>query len=129
MNRRKSLTPPARPDFRRLVYAVVARVPKGRVATYGQVALLAGRPRAARLVGWIAHSGPAHVPWQRVVNRLGGLARGYTGGRHGHRIELERDGVAVRQDGTVDLAQYQWHPRGKLRRQCATSSAQVLRQR
>jgi methylated-DNA-protein-cysteine methyltransferase-like protein len=97
-------------EFRRRVHAVVARVPRGRVITYGQVAALAGRPRAARLVGWLAHSGPAALPWQRVVNRFGGLARGYTGGRRGHREDLQRDGVTVRDDETVDLQRYQWRP-------------------
>src|SRR3990170_2882576 len=77
-------------DFRRVVDTIVAQVPRGKVVTYGQLAILAGRPRAARLVG--------------------GLARGYTGGRYGQRIELERDGVVVRDDGTVDLARYQWWP-------------------
>ena len=98
-------------DFRGIVYAIVARVPRGKVVTYGQLAILAGRPRAARLVGWLAHSGPSHLPWQRVVNRFGGLARGYTGGRYGHRIDLDRDGVVVRDDETVDLTRYQWWPR------------------
>jgi len=98
-------------DFRQRVYAVVAHIPRGKVATYGQVALLAGRPRAARQVGWIAHAGHPSLPWQRVVNRFGGLARGYTGGRDGHRRDLKRDGVRVREDDTVDLARYLWRPR------------------
>jgi len=102
--------PLAESDFRRRVYAVVARVPRGRVITYGQLAALAGRPRAARMVGWIAHTGLPRLPWQRVVNRFGGLARGYTGGRYGHRRDLEREGVVVRDDNTVDLARYQWQP-------------------
>src|SRR2546426_714601 len=66
------------------VHALVRAVPRGRVVTYGQIAQLAGRPRAAREVGWIAHAGGKGIPWQRVVNRAGGLASGYTGGRAGH---------------------------------------------
>jgi methylated-DNA-protein-cysteine methyltransferase-like protein len=96
--------------FRERVYAVVSRIPRGRVLTYGDVAALAGRPRAAREVGWIAHRGPSHLPWQRVVNRHGGLASGYEGGRQAHRRALERDGVQVRPDGTVDLSRYRWTP-------------------
>jgi methylated-DNA-protein-cysteine methyltransferase-like protein len=96
--------------FRERVYAVVSRIPRGRVLTYGDVAELAGRPRAAREVGWIAHRGPSHLPWQRVVNRHGGLASGYEGGRQAHRRALERDGVQVRPDGTVDLSRYRWTP-------------------
>ncbi len=98
------------PPFRQIVYAVVARVPRGRVVTYGQVAALAGRPRAARMVGWIAHTGAPGLPWQRVVNHAGGLAKGYTGGREGHKAALRRDGVVVRRDETVDLVRYQWRP-------------------
>ena len=96
--------------FRQRVYDIVARIPKGKVATYGQVALLAGIPRAAREVGWIAHTGPSHLPWQRVVNRFGGLAKGYPGGQSGHKIDIEKDGVIIRDDFTVDLEKYQWWP-------------------
>jgi len=97
-------------EFRRRVYEIVAMVPRGKVVTYGQVALLAGIPRAAREVGWIAHAGPSNLPWQRVVNRFGGLAKGYHGGQLGHKADLEKDGVAVHQDLTVALARYQWVP-------------------
>jgi len=78
--------------------------------TYGQVALLAGQPHGAREVGWIAYAGGDGIPWQRVVNRYGGLAKGYTGGPAGHRRALRRDGVAVMRDGRVDLRIYQWWP-------------------
>lgn len=105
----------ARPEtFRERVYAVVLRIPRGRVLTYGDVAALAGRPRAAREVGWIAHQGPAQLPWQRVVNRYGELASGYEGGREGHRRALEREGVRVCPDGKVDLSRYRWTPQGDL---------------
>jgi len=96
--------------LRKRVYDIVALVPRGRVVTYGQVALLTGIPRAAREVGWIAHTGPSHLPWQRVVNRFGGLAKGYPGGQPGHKFDLGKDGVEVRSDCSVDLAQYQWWP-------------------
>ncbi len=92
------------------VHAIVRAVPRGRVVTYGQVARLAGRPRAAREVGWIAHAGGARIPWQRVVNRYGGLASGYTGGPAGHGRALRRDGVVVGPHGRVDLRIYQWWP-------------------
>lgn len=75
--------------FTERVRAIVAAVPVGRVVTYGQVASLAGRPGAAREVGWIAHAGGVGLPWYRVVNATGGLARGYEGGRQGHRAALE----------------------------------------
>ena len=92
------------------VHALVCAVPKGRVVTYGQIARLAGRPRAAREVGWIAHAGGDGIPWQRVVNRTGGLASGYSGGRTGHRRALARDGVRAGSEDRVDLSAYQWWP-------------------
>lgn len=99
-------------SFRDRVHAIVRAVPKGRVVTYGQVARLAGRPRAAREVGWIAHAGGARVPWQRVVNREGGLARGYTGGPAGQKKALQREGVRVGANYRVNLRRYLWWPSG-----------------
>lgn len=96
--------------LRQRVYAILRSVPRGSVVTYGQLALLAGYPRAARQVGWLAHSGCPDLPWRRVVNRFGGLASGYRGGRRGQRTDLRADGVRVRADFTVDLDRYQWWP-------------------
>lgn len=107
-------TNPARPrNFRILVWEVVRAIPRGRVMTYGQIAALLGAPRAARAVGYVMAGTPeeAGVPCQRVVNRWGGLAAGYGwGGAHRHRADLEADGVAVRDDYTVDLPLYLWTP-------------------
>jgi alkylated DNA nucleotide flippase Atl1 len=63
--------------------------------SYGQLAALSGSPRAARIVGSIAHFGDDALPWHRVVNRLGGLASGYPGGRNAHKEHLESEGVLV----------------------------------
>ncbi len=82
-------------QFAERVFALVAQIPKGRVMTYGQLAALAGNARAARIVGGIAHYGPPDLPWQRVVNKQGGLAAGYYGGREGHKRDLEAEGVQV----------------------------------
>jgi len=84
--------------------------------TYGQVALLAGKRHGAREVGWIAHAGGEGIPWQRVVNRFGDLARGFMGGREGHQRALRRDGVRVGPDGRVDLARYLWWPDARTRK-------------
>ena len=92
------------------VHAIVRAVPRGHVVTYGQLARLAGRPHAAREVGWIAHVGGQGIPWQRVVDRFGGLASGYGGGRAGQQAALRRDGIAVRADQRVNLSIYQWWP-------------------
>ena len=97
--------------FAAAVYAVVAGIPRGRVMTYGQIAALTGHPRAARQVGQTAHWGPFDLPWQRVVNKSGGLAGGYTtGGREAHKHDLEADGVAVSSDYTVDVDNLIWWP-------------------
>lgn len=82
--------------FREDVYAIVKQIPRGRVMTYGQIAALCGSPRSARIVGQVAHWGPMDLPWQRVVNKTGGLAGGYTtGGKEAHKRDLEADGIEV----------------------------------
>lgn len=98
-------------EFKERVYALVARIPKGKVMTYGQVAALCGAPYAAWEVGQIAHFGPADLPWQRVVNKQGGLARAYTwGGLEGHKQALEADGIEVAGDYTIRLEDALWQP-------------------
>src|SRR3982751_6052189 len=90
--------------FKQRVYELVAQIPKGRVMTYGQVAAYCGAAWAAWEVGQIAHSGPEGLPWQRVVNKQGGLAAGWPGGGRGaHAAKLRDDGVEVSEDFTVDV--------------------------
>lgn len=99
--------------FTEKVYAVVAQIPKGRVMTYGQIAALIGHPMASRQVGGTAHFGDPDIPWQRVVNKQGGLASGYPGGRAGHKRDLEAEGVEVQgEDDTyfIDIQKYIWWP-------------------
>lgn len=96
--------------FRQLVEEVVAQIPRGRVMTYGQIAALCGNARAARIVGGIAHFGDPNLPWQRVVNRSGGLALGYPGGREGHKQVLEAEGVRVNEDFQVNVQELLWMP-------------------
>lgn len=98
--------------FRQRVEALVAHIPRGRVMTYGQLAALCGNARAARIVGGIAHFGDPDLPWQRVVNKQGGLAAGYPGGRRGHKQVLEAEGVIVSADYQVDIAALLWWPSG-----------------
>lgn len=91
--------------------ALVRQIPEGRVMTYGQIAGLCGNARAARIVGGIAHFGDPEIPWQRVVNKTGGLAAGYPGGRAVHRRHLEAEGIDVDdQYRIVMLDRYIWHP-------------------
>lgn len=97
--------------FRDKVYEVVASIPFGKVMTYGEVAALAGHPYAARIVGGIAHYGPQELPWHRVVNRFGGLASGFPGGRERHRSELEAENILVDDDYIIiNFQSYKWQP-------------------
>ncbi len=95
------------------VLEIVRMIPRGRVLTYGQVALLAGIPRGARQVGRILYQsgGTPGVPWQRVINRYGGLSTYKIGSGELQRELLEAEGIEFKPDGTLDLRQYQWRPR------------------
>lgn len=92
------------------IYDVVKEIPKGKVATYGQIASLAGNKRWARVVGYALHANPEHgiIPCHRVVNRFGEVSRAFAFGGENRQIELlESEGVAFT-DGRVDLERYQW---------------------
>jgi methylated-DNA-protein-cysteine methyltransferase related protein len=95
------------------ILATVRRVPRGRVATYGQIARVAGLPRHARHVGWALHALPAHssVPWHRVLNARGAISlRGADGAADTQRLRLEREGVRFGASGRVSLKQFGWVP-------------------
>lgn len=84
-------------NFAERVNVVVSQIPRGKVMTYGQIAAICGNARAARIVGGIAHYGNPALPWQRVVNKKGGLASGYPGGREAHKQDLVNEGVSFRE--------------------------------
>lgn len=99
--------------FAQAVWRLVRRIPRGRVATYGQLAGLLGRPRAARAVGHAMHGCPRDVPWHRVVNASGGISRrARMESMVTQRILLIREGVALRA-GRVVLARHRWHRAGR----------------
>ena len=93
-------------------YDIVRRIPAGKVATYGQVARLAGMPRCARTVGYaMAACRDASVPCHRVVDRFGGTKACFDTCAPGtQRAMLEAEGVLFRPDGTVDLEHCRWEP-------------------
>lgn len=100
-------------QFAERVYALVASIPNGRVMTYGQIAARCGSARASRIVGGIAHFGPVDLPWHRVVNKKGGLAAGYYGGREGHKKDLEAEGIEVfgeLGDYHIKVEELLWNP-------------------
>ncbi len=97
-------------NFKQQVCELVTQIPRGRVMTYGQIATLCGRPRAARIVGGVAHYGDLNLPWQRVVKKDGSLAEGYPGGTEGHKAALEAEGIKVKQNYRIDMEHYLWRP-------------------
>jgi methylated-DNA-protein-cysteine methyltransferase-like protein len=105
---------PSKSSSYRRIYAAVSRIPKGRVATYGQIAAVARLPRQARLVGYAMHALPADsdVPWHRVVNAAGKISiRGDGLGHDELQAQLlKREGVRFVKDA-IPLARYRWKPR------------------
>ena len=98
------------------IYAVVKKIPRGRVATYGQIAALAGMPRHARQAGYALAATPEgmKIPWHRVINAQGRISlrlRQWDSGSDDYqRILLEAEGVAFDRSGRVDLTRFRWQP-------------------
>ncbi len=113
LRRVKARSPSPSGTYRR-VWDVVERIPEGRVATYGQVAALAGFPRHARLAGYALHALPlgSRVPWHRVVNAKGEVSPRRDGSGHEHlqRVLLRKEGIRFDRAGRLDLAKVRWRP-------------------
>ena len=96
------------------IYAVVGRIPAGCVATYGQVACLAGLPGRARLVGYAlsALAGRSNIPWQRVVNAQGRISSRSCGSDADmeQRLRLEQEGIGFDASGRIPLERFLWLP-------------------
>ncbi|HEY8156665.1 MAG TPA: MGMT family protein [Myxococcota bacterium] len=108
------MAPPRNPGSYARIHAVVRRIPRGRVATYGQVAALAGLPGQARQVGYALHAlaEGSPVPWQRVVNAQGEVSPRRMPGWDGlQRALLEREGIDFDARGRIDLESRRWRPR------------------
>ena len=100
------------------IYTVVRRIPRGRVATYGQIASLAVLPGHARQVGYALHALPDDtvVPWHRVVNAAGRLSpRAIPNGELTQQLLLAREGIRFDAGGRLSLTQLQWKPSRKER--------------
>jgi methylated-DNA-protein-cysteine methyltransferase-like protein len=96
------------------IYAVVRKIPCGRVATYGQIATIAGLRGHARQVGYALYAlkSSTGVPWQRVINAQGRISLRATTGGFSQRMLLEREGVVFDAGGRVSLKKYGWRRRG-----------------
>ena len=92
------------------IYETVKRIPRGKVATYGQIADLAGFPRQARMVGYALHSTPddIDIPWHRVINSQGEISLRESGGGEMQRDLLENEGIKFTSSGKISLAEYRW---------------------
>ncbi len=95
--------------FRARVVTLVCAVPPGKVATYGQIALLAGHPKAARQVGGVLYGlRDSDVPWQRIINAQGGISTCKVGAGELQRALLESEGITFDREGRCDLERYRW---------------------
>ena len=97
-------------EFKRKIEELIAEVPAGKVTTYGDLAAMAGHPYAARIVGGMAHYGNQELPWHRLVNRFGGLASGYHGGREAQQVHLEAEGHTCTNFVLNNFKEIRWRP-------------------
>jgi methylated-DNA-protein-cysteine methyltransferase-like protein len=94
------------------VYEIVAQIPKGKVATYGQIALLLGEPRSARIVGWAMRVAPEHLnlPCHRVVNKLGEMSPDYVfGSSKIQKAMLISEGITFKANGCIAMKKHLWN--------------------
>jgi len=93
------------------IYQIVKKIPRGKVATYGQIAILAGFPRQARLIGYALNSLPEdlEIPWHRVINSQGKISFSADSGWYEYQKSLlENEGIEFSPAGKIDLQQFQW---------------------
>jgi methylated-DNA-protein-cysteine methyltransferase-like protein len=102
--------------FFQRVYDIVAQIPAGKVATYGQIAQLLGEPRSARTVGWAMREAPEglNLPCHRVVNRYGEMAPEYAfGSREIQKSILAQEGITFKENGCIDMEKHLWNGSNK----------------
>jgi len=98
-------------NFRVKIEALMAQVPYGQVTTYGDLAGLAGHANASRIVGGVAHYGNTDLPWHRLVNRFGGLASGFHGGREVQAQLLIQEGITCTNHIVDNFKEIRWQPK------------------
>jgi len=105
-------------SFSQRVKDIIKRIPRGKVATYGQIAACAGNPRAARQVVWILNSSSRKdkLPWHRVVNSKGQISLKPKQGYEIQKELLRKEGVKFDESDTIDFSRYLWSPSFKIRR-------------
>ena len=101
------------PAYRKRVYDLVKEIPRGRVMTYGQIAIILGEGYTSRTVGYVMHGAEDGVPWQRVINSQGKISTGRLSiPVNLQQSMLEQEGVVFSPKGKCDLEKYQWWPKG-----------------
>lgn len=97
-------------DFYQRVYEVVAEIPRGRVASYGQIARLLEQPHNARVVGWAMRQAPAELdlPCHRVVRKTGEVPPGFVKGKGNHVDMLKKEGITFDHTGKIDMKVHGW---------------------
>ena len=99
-------------SFHQRAIEIIKRIPKGKVATYGQIAAYAGNPRAGRQVAFILHSSSRkeNLFWHRVVNSKGGISLKPDSGYEVQKKLLEKEGIIFKEDNRIDLKRFLWLP-------------------
>jgi len=99
-------------EFSQRVIQLIQNIPEGKVSTYGQIADLAGRPKAARRVSWLLNSSSDkyQLPWHRVINSQGKISERPGGGQQRQKKRLAEEGIKVSRQYEVDLKKYLWTP-------------------
>ena len=100
------MKPETKNSFFSRVYTIVRKIPRGKVATYGQIARAIGAPGAARTVGWAMRVCPDQVPWHRVINSRGEISLRPATGYHEQRARLRAEGIYINRTGKIDLKKY-----------------------
>lgn len=120
----------AESPFTRNVKNIIRSIPRGRVATYAQVAAIAGNPRAVRGVVWILHSSSeaGGLPWHRVINSRGSISLPRGRGFEEQKRRLAAEGVTVSPAGKIDLDRFGWDPQKKRSAAFARAAAHFLRE-
>ena len=93
------------------IYTIILRIPKGKVATYGQIAAMTGNPRAARTVGWALNNSPDNLklPWHRVISYKGVSSLPTMAKRRLQEALLEQEGIQFDRNDKINLEKYQWN--------------------
>jgi methylated-DNA-protein-cysteine methyltransferase-like protein len=99
-------------SFHQRVIDIIKSIPRGKVATYGQIAALAGNPRGARMVVRVLHtsSGKEKLPWHRVINSKGSISLKPGSGYEVQKALLKKEGVIFKKDDSIDLKRFLWKP-------------------